>query len=194
MPKALKIYSIPNQTENQPHIDTSSFENCTNNLAPSVRTFHRSYKKQYLQWWLHNQKLREPQETISHRSNLDDEGTSSQPPVMMALLSKKMAQMEKEMQDLASKNAALRQHTPQASQLTKTPSKDEKACNSQTGDRHKGERVPNQNQEGSREKDDNQDVDSQKVPLCKEVKGEEKKLKDLIAKLEQRCDFLSDAV
>jgi hypothetical protein len=54
--------------------------------------------------------------------------------------------------------------------------------------------VLSQNQEGSGEKENSQDTKSQKLPQSKEVKGEERKLKDLIAKLEQRCDFLSDAV
>jgi hypothetical protein len=54
--------------------------------------------------------------------------------------------------------------------------------------------MSNQNQRGSNEKSECQDVESQKAPSQKEEKGEEKKLIDLIAKLEQRCDLLSVVV
>jgi hypothetical protein len=91
----------------------------------------------------------------------------------LALLRNKMVQIEKEMRDLASKNATSQPHISEDSQSTEAPSK------------HKKDKTPNQNKEGSRENEDDQDAEFQKVPLYEEIKEGEKKLKDHIVKLEQ---------
>lgn len=81
----------------------------------------------------------------------------------MDLLSKKIAQMEKELTDLASKNATLQARILGPSHLKAVPPKNEEARNSQIGSRVKKDKMLNQNQEDS-------------LPLSsqKKEKGEEK--------------------
>jgi hypothetical protein len=70
------------------------------------------------------------------RSAQDNAWTSTDPQITITLLNKKIAQMEKNMEDLAGINAALQAHVPELSHSTTVLPEDEEARNSHIGGRH----------------------------------------------------------
>jgi TolA-binding protein len=106
----------------------------------------------------------------------------------IGILNERIAQMEKEMQELEKKNAALQQRNVEDSHsATLQPSKD--------GEQDGEERATDQGDievQGEREK--HRGVAGQRPPRRKSSKKADKILKEIIKRLEQRCDLLSVAV
>jgi septal ring factor EnvC (AmiA/AmiB activator) len=86
------------------------------------------------------------QRNTQDRSAQDNTRTSNDPQIAMDLLRKKIAQMEKELANLANKNAALQACIPRPSHSETVPPEDEEARNSHIGSQSRKEKVPNQNQ------------------------------------------------
>jgi hypothetical protein len=114
--------------------------------------------------------------------------TSSKSSLTLEILNERIAQMEKEMQQLEEKNDALQQRNVEDSHsATLQPSRDK--------EREGEEQVVDQ--EGPEEHGEGEKrsvVAGQKPPRRKTSKKTDKRLKEIIERLKQRCDLLSVAV
>jgi len=105
---------------------------------------------------------------------------------MIALLNKKIAQMEKDLED---KDAALQR----LKKATQTIPDDEEVRNNQIGVWCKEKENQDDNQ-GVEEKDEDEEANLEIANFWKENNKEEKRWKETITKQEQRCDLLTDVI
>jgi hypothetical protein len=110
--------------------------------------------------------------------------SSSRPSPTLEILNERIAQMEKEMYELEKKNAELqRHHAEDSNSATPQP----------VGGEEQDEEMQPSSREGRRERKKNQNVVDQKPRKNRTSKRMDKKLKEIIEKLEQRCDLLTEA-
>jgi Spy/CpxP family protein refolding chaperone len=110
--------------------------------------------------------------------------SSSRPSPTLEILNERIAQMEKEMYELEKKNAELQRHHAE----------DSNSANPQpVGGEEQDEEMQPSSREGRRERKKNQNVVDQKPRKNRTSKRMDKKLKEIIEKLEQRCDLLTEA-
>jgi len=105
---------------------------------------------------------------------------------MIALLNKKIAQMEKDLED---KDVALQR----LKKATQTIPDDEEVRNNQIGVWCKEKENQDDNQ-GVEEKDEDEEANLEIANFWKENNKEEKRWKETITKQEQRCDLLTDVI
>jgi hypothetical protein len=117
-------------------------------------------------------------------------GTSNDPQITITLLNEKIAHMAKRIEDLVDINVALQAHLLELSRTPTIILEHREVRNSQAGGRHKEEVHLNYREEGSGEKIDHREAILEN-PTHNEV---EEKMKAIIPKLEQKCDFLSEMV
>jgi hypothetical protein len=110
--------------------------------------------------------------------------SSSRPSPTLEILNERIAQMENEMYELEKKNAELQQHHGEDSNSA-TPQPVE-------GEEQGEETQPN-SQGGRKERKKNHNAVDQKPRKNRTSKRMDKKLKEIIEKLEQRCDLLTEA-
>jgi len=108
--------------------------------------------------------------------------SSSRPSPTLEILNERIVQMEKEIYELEKKNAELQRHHAEDSNSA-TPQPD--------GGEEQDEEIPS-SQGGRKERKKNQNAVDQRPRKSRTSKRMDKKLKEIIEKLEQRCDLLTE--
>jgi len=117
------------------------------------------------------------------KEHLEKGESSSRPSPTLEILNERIAQMENEMYELEKKNAELQRHHVEDSNLA-TPQPDR--------GEEQDEEIQPRSQGGQKERKKNQNAVDQRPQRPRTSKKVDKKLKEIIEKLEQRCDLLTE--